>query len=343
MTGLAWAIAIPAHNEADRIDDCLAAIGRQRGVALADGAVVVLADNCTYETAQIARQSRVGCRLHVIDAGLGSAGAARCAAMTHARGLVRDDGSLLTTDADAIADDDWIAAMLGCFSDDRIDLVAGRVSGNWEEMKDHPQAALDIGALECRFGDLTVALEDAIDPQPFDPAPRHGQECGANIGIRAAMFDRVGGVPAIAVGEDRALIEAVFACDGGIRHAWAPHVTASARVDGRAEGGMATALRQRIEGTYLCDELVMPAVVLERRLALRHAARTAHAKGEFSRWAAGNGVHRMTADACFGSNWLRFLAHCQHLAASQVPPADLPREIAKLERMIAQRTDRHVA
>jgi len=150
MTGLAWAIAIPAHNEADRIDDCLAAIGRQRGVALADGAVVVLADNCTDETAQIARQSRVGCRLHVIDAGLGSAGAARCAAMTHARGLVRDDGSLLTTDADAIADDDWIAAMLGCFSDDRIDLVAGRVSGNWEEMKDHPQAALDIGALECR-------------------------------------------------------------------------------------------------------------------------------------------------------------------------------------------------
>jgi len=343
----AWAIAIPAHNEADRIGDCLAALARQRDVVLSDGVVVVLADNCSDDTAAIARNIRLGCVLHVIEqtsaSGKGSAGEARHLAMAHARALVRADGILLTTDADAIADEDWIAAMLGCFVDDRIDLVAGRVSGNWDEMKHHPQAALNIGALECRYGELIVELEDAVDPQPHDPAPRHGQECGANIGIRVAMFDDVGGMPPIPVGEDRALIEAVLRCDGGVRHAWAPHVTASARIDGRAQGGMATALRERIEGTYRCDELVMPAALLERRLMLRKAARAAYSKGCFANWAAEIGVPAIAAEPHFGATWAQFMAHRPDLAASTLHPSELPGEIAKLERMLTQRIDYHVA
>jgi glycosyltransferase involved in cell wall biosynthesis len=347
MTGAcAWAIAIPARDEAERLGACLAALARQRNMVRTDGVIVVFANNCTDDTPAIARAGERTWPVTVIEhaspAGIGSAGEARSAAMRYARQLVRDDGILLTTDADAIADNDWIAQIQHCFADPRIDLVAGKVSGDWEEMKHHPQAALDIGALEFRYCNLLAQVEPLLDPLPHDPAPRHAQQCGANLAIRAAMFDAIGGVPAIPVGEDRALVEAVFARDGGIRHANAPHVTASARIDGRADGGMATALRERIEGTYVCDELVLPAAILERRLALRAEARRAFALGQFDAWAAQNGV-----PACgqgqFGSSWLAFLARRPDLAAAPLSPSDLPGEIARLEHLLMQKAEIHAA
>jgi len=347
MTGhCAWAIAIPARDEADRIGACLAALARQRDVAPADGAIVVFANNCADDTAAVARESEQACKVHVVEhtspAGTGSAGEARSKAMNYARQLVRDDGILLTTDADAIADDDWVAAMQRCFADTRIDLVAGKVSGDWEEMKHHPQTALDIGALEFRYCELIAQVEAAIDPRPYDPAPRHAQQCGANLAIRAAMFDAIGGVPAIPVGEDRALVEAVFARDGGIRHANAPHVTASARIDGRADGGMATALRERIAGTYLCDELVLPAAIVERRLALRAEARRAHALGQFDAWATQHGVPDCRHHH-FGSSWAAFLAQRPDLAAAPLHPSALPGEIARLEHLLLHKAKAHAA
>jgi hypothetical protein len=349
MTGsLRWAIAIPAHDEADRIAACLAALGRQRDVLPAQGAVLVLANNCRDDTARIARAARLPCALHVVEhrfaAGQASAGAARRVAMDLARRLIDDRGIVLTTDADAVADEDWVAAMLTCFADDRIDLVAGRVSADWDEMQHHPAAALEMGALEWRYCNLAPLVEDALDPLPHDPAPRHAQQCGANLALRAAMFDAIGGLPEIPVGEDRALIEAVLRRDGRIRHANAPHVTASARVEGRAEGGMATALRDRIEGNAVCDELVIPVAVLIRRLILRREARIAFAQGAFAAWSAQHGVPGADCDQRhFGCAWFDFVAHCPALAATPLRPADLPAEIAQMERLLADTELRDVA
>ncbi len=336
-----WAIAIPAHDEADRLGACLAAIGRQRDVALARGIVIVLANNCSDDTASIARNAPIGCAVRVIEhdfpPGEGSAGAARRLAMDHARQSLGENGIMLTTDADCVPDDDWVSAMLACFAGGPVDLVAGRVSADWNEMQHHPAAALEVGGLEWRYCTLIAQVEHLLDPQPHDPAPRHAQQCGANIAIRAAMFDAVGGLPAVAVGEDRALIEAVFQRDGRIRHANAPHVIASARIDGRAHGGMATALRDRIDGRYVCDELVVPAAILARRLVMRQQARAAHAAGAFAAWSAqhGDGAdHR--ADPFFGRSWAGFMARCPALAAAPVLPADLPAEIAQLESILAK-------
>jgi hypothetical protein len=349
MTGdLRWAIAIPAHDEADRIAPCLAALARQRDIVPGDGAVVVLANNCRDDTAAIARAARLPCALHVVEhsfaANQASAGAARRLAMDLARRLVCDRGIVLTTDADAVADTDWLAAMLDCFGDERVDLVAGRVSADWSELQHHPAAALEMGALEWRYGNLVPLVEDVLDPLPHDPAPRHAQQCGANMAIRAAMFDAIGGLPAMPVGEDRALVEAVFRRDGGIRHANAPHVTASARVDGRAQGGMASALRERIEGNARCDELVIPAAVLIRTLVLRREARVAFAHGTFDAWSAQHGAAvRGRENRFFGSAWTDFVAQCSSLAAAPLRPAELPGEIAQLERLLAEAALRHVA
>jgi hypothetical protein len=45
----------------------------------------------------------------------------------------------------------------------------------------------------------------------------------------------------------------------------------------------------------------------------------------------------------FGSAWSDFVAHCPALAARPLRPADLPAEIAQLERLLAKVDLRHVA
>jgi len=128
---LAWAIAIPARNDADRIAACLAALARQRDVAMADGAIVVLACNTTDDTPRIARESRQHCALRVVQQNTAtqacSIGEAQRLAMAEARLRVRDTGILLTTDVNVIVRPTWVAAMLGAFSDGHVDAVAGAI------------------------------------------------------------------------------------------------------------------------------------------------------------------------------------------------------------------------
>jgi hypothetical protein len=333
---MAWAIAIPARNDADRIAACLAAVARQQGVAMADGAVVVFASNCNDDTPRIARESKQGCALHVVQqnsaSGAGSTGEARRLAMAHARRLLREDGILLTTDANVTVDSDWLAAMISCFADRRVDAVVGAISPFREENA----LELSIGALERRYWDLIVAAEDAIDPQPHDPAPRHGRESGSNFGIRATMLDAVDGVPAMARGEIRALADAVRARDGGIRHANAPHATATAPPHhSLVDESMATAPRDPVK-----SRIWWPAATVEWRLTLRKAARIAYARGEFSAWAADHGVRDFPAQAHFGSSWAGYLARSPGLAPTPVDRAALPAQIAMLEYLLAQGVDR---
>lgn len=116
-------IAIPARNEAGRIERCLAAIAVQRtrsGTPIAQDAfeVLVLANNCTDTTAEIAR--RVACRLpfplSVIERTLpghsATAGGARRTVMNQAAerlGVRHVEGIILTTDADSKVSPTWFA------------------------------------------------------------------------------------------------------------------------------------------------------------------------------------------------------------------------------------------
>lgn len=317
MSSTIVAIAIPAYNEADRIGRCLDSLAAQDDPGPI--VTVVVANNCSDATATIARAPRA-IRVDVIEHSFAlqerGAGAARRMAME----LAAQHGAIvLTTDADCVADRDWVRAHRAAFARGA-DAVAGRVSADWSELRLHPQPALRIGELEWTYLGLIAEAEPLFDPVAHDPAPRHAQRCGANLGMTRAMLERVGGVPPLATGEDRALLAAVEQADGRIRHDPAPHVTASARLVGRAGGGMADALRQRLGVDYLCDEHLVPADALVAMWRARHAARAA--------WQAG-----VMADTSFGSVWAA-VARKSHVAR-RLRPTDLPAEIDRLRDWIA--------
>jgi hypothetical protein len=190
----------------------------QRDVAFDEGEILVFATSCSDDTPKIARESRQHCVLRVVQQnavpGQDNLSARRRQAMAYARRLVRNDGLILAVDADAIADPDWLSAMLACFADRRVDCVAGRVShAPNEAAQDYPS---DIAALVAQYRALVVRVEDALDPQAHDPSPRHGQECGANFGIRAGMFDALRTSPAVTSDNAPTLIEAVLRHDGDV-------------------------------------------------------------------------------------------------------------------------------
>lgn len=309
------AIAIPAFDEADRIGRCLDSLAEQQDPGKI--VVVVVANNCSDATAAIARAPR-SIDVEVIEHAFADhergAGAARRMAMAQA---ARYGEIVLTTDADCVVDRDWVRAHRAAFARG-VDAVAGRVSADWPELSLHPRPALRIGELEWEYLGLIADAEPLFDPVPHDPAPRHAQRCGANLGITRAMLDRVGGVPALATGEDRALLVAVEHADGRIRHDRAPHVTASARLVGRAGGGMADALRLRLAADYRCDDQLAPADALVAMWRARHAARAA--------WRG------PVAGATFGAEWA--IAQRSHVTA-RLTPAELPAQIARLREMIA--------
>ena len=109
-------VAIPACNEAARIEACLAALATQRdgyGDPVADGAfeILVFANNCTDATAEAARSFAAVCPHPVVvicetlAPEHANAGWARKRAMDLAAERLREaghhDGMLLTTDADS--------------------------------------------------------------------------------------------------------------------------------------------------------------------------------------------------------------------------------------------------
>jgi len=121
------AVAIPAHDEAALIGRCLDALAAQDNPG--PFAVVVLANDCSDDTAEIARQSGA-IDVRVIECSLPlherSAGHARRAAMAAAAPLAE---IILTTDADCVADPE-LGHTSGDLGDSADDFVARNARPN---------------------------------------------------------------------------------------------------------------------------------------------------------------------------------------------------------------------
>ena len=271
------AVAIPARNEAQRLGQCLQAIGQQSGIS-PPTTIVVLLNNTNDNSLDILEQTVNSTGSHTVavnvdlPAKYANAGWARRLAMDAAAQLLADDGILLTTDADARADPEWILRNLESFAEGA-DAVAGFVTADWSELSLFPPEILQHGAREWEYQFLCAEVDARLDPIPHDPWPNHNQGCGASLAVRLPMYGRIGGLPPIPTGEDRALIDEVYAAPGRVRHAIWPHVTASARKVGRAKGGMAEALLHRGTEAYYCDDILEPARITVMRARLRAQAR----------------------------------------------------------------------
>ena len=334
-------VAIPAKDEEERIKLCLSQLSQQ--TYRQPFGVVVVANNCTDQTAAVARLHHTDQMfVDVIEIDFlpanANAGNARKLALDGAVELVKPDGVLLTTDADAVVDPTWLTEMMAEFASGQ-DAVAGAVSANWDELSQFPADVLEIGAQEWEYQKLVAEIEAYIDREPHDPWPRHNQNCGANAGITAAFYQRIGGLPALPVGEDRAMFDAVRALDGKVRHSVLSHVTASARTVGRAVGGMADALQARHTDDYLCDNLLEPVADLVRRSAWRRQSREAWVNGQLQKWLDDNslqaGPYGVELQTSFGTIWSFIEQSHPKLVKQRLAPADLEPQTKLAKRYLA--------
>ena len=329
-------VAIPAKDEAERIVACLLGLARQ---TCRPHAVVVLANNCSDGTPAIASDMATALpyRLHVecndFPMMHANAGQARRLAMDLSEQRVRPDGVLLTTDADAVAGPDWIERNCKAITGGA-DAVCGRVVLHPSEAALIPAHLHADDALECRLIALLDRLADRLDPEPADPLPRHTEAAGASLAVTPAAFRRIGGIPALPSGEDRAFVRALARIDARIRHDPSIVVSVSGRIIGRAPGGMADTLRRRMQRQdEYADEQVEPAVDAYRRYDFRSRVRRAWQRQSLPAELAidlGIAPHlldHMLAENYFGSAWACIEAASPFLTRRPVRFGELPRQI----------------
>jgi glycosyltransferase involved in cell wall biosynthesis len=356
-------VAIPVKNEAARIIPCLRSLSEQ---TLPPDEVVLLLNNCTDRTRALAAAAAPDLRFRLrilsvmLPAGEANAGNARRHAMDHAAAIAGGNGFVLTTDADAIAASDWVEKGLGGLLAGA-DIVCGRIEIDPTEAGLIPAHLHADDALECELISLLDEIAHCLDPDPADTWPRHTEAAGASLAVSVRAFRRVGGIPAIASGEDRAFVACLAGIDARIRHDPAVKVMVSARIDGRAPGGMADTIRRRInrQDEFTDDKVEYPGDAY-RRADFRRRARAAwnqrraghdaphpHCPGGFSRGFAedlavdlglrGTRLNEMLAAPYFGEAWAAIEANTRLLTRRRVRFIDLPKQIA-YARLLLGRT-----
>lgn len=274
-----FVVAIPACNEAARIEACLRAMSEQRG-ARCDH-IVLLLNNCTDDTALVVERLpphlAVPLTVAIRDfpASLAHAGQARSHALSLAAGIAGADGIIATTDADGAVARNWIACARAAFALGA-EVVCGRAVIDPVEATLITPALHADDAREVAYGVMLDEIHGLVDPDPWDPLPRHTEHSGASIAATVGAYNRAGGMPPLPTGEDRGFLLALRAVDARIRHAPDMHVTVSGRLQGRAVGGMAdTMARRMVRQDALLDDQLEPALTCLRRAGLRARARAA--------------------------------------------------------------------
>ncbi len=169
-------VLIPAHNAARTLPELLAALRRQTHPPTE---VIVADDRSTDETGAIALQAGA---LLVPVPPPGGPGVARNAAAAAARGEL-----LLFLDADTLPPSDWIERMVKTFASEGDATVAV-----WGPYAPPPREASPLEQLQ--YWDIAWNQE---------PTPTYVEVLtSANFGVPKAVFEQVGGFPAMDVNED---------------------------------------------------------------------------------------------------------------------------------------------
>jgi len=215
-------IVVPAHNEFSRLSRCLGAIRTATTAAAVPTSVVVVLDDCSDDSENLAAQW--GPDVHFLPIDERNVGAARAAGFRYAKSTLGDAGSRIwyaTTDADTEVGNDWLVRQLGSSAD----MVLGGVRvGQWRH---HSEEVAEL--YEARYR---------------AEAPHRHHVHGANMGFSSDAYWRVGGFASLASGEDVDLVERFRAA--GYRIHWDDTlwVTTSDRRIGRAPNGFADHLKE---------------------------------------------------------------------------------------------------
>jgi hypothetical protein len=248
---------MPVRNEAAILPASLAALAHQvdwAGQPLDRDRyeVIVLANNCTDDSAAIARRfacQHPGFVLHVVEGTwpVTEAYIGRMrqllmdAAYQRLSQVGRRRGVIASTDGDSQVSPTWIAATLH-----EIGLGADAVGGRI--LTDRAsRAALHPYARACHlrevgYRSLIAELETYLDPDLYDRWPRHYQHYGASLAVTVEMYALAGGMPPVRTPEDVAFYRALLRANARFRHSPLVQVVTSARQAGRAEQGLSNQL-----------------------------------------------------------------------------------------------------
>ncbi|WP_442543031.1 glycosyltransferase [Arthrobacter sp. KN11-1C] len=224
------AVVVPARNEAERIAPAIRAICRAAAQLRAarpgvDIGVVVVLDSCDDGTGEavVDAASPAGC-LSLLDVRLHSAGASRAAgirAALTATTAAPERIWLANTDADSVVPPHWLCGQVE-LAEAGADAVLGTVEPNPNELD---KGLLNAWAHRHRF------------------AENHPHVFGANFGVRASHYLRVGGFEPVSLHEDRILAERLRRAGSAVVATDTLRVITSSRLHGRAPHGFAGYLR----------------------------------------------------------------------------------------------------
>lgn len=279
-----YAIAIPACNEEKYIRRCLKACSLSMKFYNKGGTIVVLINNSSDNTFNFA-QDWANCAnvpVMIVDvkfpAALAHAGKARQTALGIASKCVSRQGFLLTTDADSHPYPDWVQKCLSPLETGKADMVCGKIFLDPEAAERLPDLILKRGDIEEEYRFISREIHHLLNPDPVNIWPFHGQASGASLAVSLGAYRMVGGIPAVPVGEDRALAKLFEEHDLKILYSDEAKVWTSSRLGGRARGGMADTIAARVAGRkHICDESVERAELVLTRALWRAKFRLAHA------------------------------------------------------------------
>lgn len=213
------AVLIPARDEEERVERCLRAVMVAKQHCTVDVSVTLVADGCLDSTAHRARRFP---GVDVLEIDASNVGAARHTAAAHALERLRarpEAAWFANTDADSVVPPNWLTTQLA-YAAVGYDLVIGSV---------RPDPAEYPPELQQEWEETHVKGEP------------NGHVHGANLGIRAAAYLRVGGYRPLPEHEDVDLVARLAGCATvASDHA---EVLTSARLVGRTPGGYAGYLR----------------------------------------------------------------------------------------------------
>jgi hypothetical protein len=348
-------VAIPARDEVASLAACLDALATQmdiRGRPLPSSAygVVLLLNNCLDSSRLLARMiaRTFPAALRIVERRLppeqAHAGGARRIAMDIAADWLDESGGglLLTTDADSRVGSTWIAENLAAVAAGA-EAIAGDIALDPQDEARLPAHLRHRGVLENRYSRQISEIGSLLDPEAHNPWPRHTTISGASLAVTLSAYRGIGGLPALPLGEDKALVRALQELDARVRFSPTITVVTSGRLSGRAKGGVADTMRYRSqEPMALCDDALEPIDAAVVRARCRGWLRKSHATGGLNRrhWAKPLGLSQ--ADAIelanigpFGTTWGRLeriiLPRCRRLS-----PLDLPHQIRCAERVLAK-------
>ena len=346
-------VAIPVRNEAERIAACLDALGRQSGIGPDSLGIVLLVNNTTDDTIRLVESTRAkgssAIRVIVHDSADANAGWARRGAMDAAATWLEEAGAerrvILTTDADSRVAPDWVGRNLAAI-DAGADAVAGTLALDADEAARLSPALRTRGEREAAYHHLLDRLSALIDPDPDDPWPNHSTDSGASLAVTLAAYRLVDGMPPLALGDDRAFVARLRDHGLKVRHDPSVAVVTSARLMGRAAGGVAETMKARQDDPDCpCDGRLEGLGHALRRYRWHRRLRVLHAGGRLTPdapWSQLLGIPREEATTISGARAFGAVLDgvnrsSRLLQTRPLRPSELPVHIAEAEIAVARR------